>query len=324
MELFRMRLMTRSFLSAIALASVTQAKAAGHDEIVVSATRVERPLSEVGSSVSVIDAAEIAIKQYSFTADALRDAAGVTIARNSSIGGVATARIRGAASRQSLVIIDGVVMNDPAAPQGGFNFANLDLVDIDRIEILRGPQSVLYGPDAIGGVIYITTRRAEESGARAFAEGGSFGFARGGATLFGKAGAADGRVTVSGIRSDGISRAAAGTETDGFRSVAGSLRAGVDFGRDWRLEATARYADASAEVDGFPPPDFTLADSDDTEDTEEFAASGRLMSGGADRRFIQALTLSYNNIARRSLSGGAPGFSADGDRFSAEYFGRIQ
>lgn len=295
--------------------------AIARDELIVSATRTPNRLDEVGSSVTVILAEEIAARQYAFTADVLRDAPGVTIARNGAFGGVASARIRGASSGQTLVVIDGIVVNDPAAPQGGFNFANLDVVDIDRIEILRGPQSILYGADAIGGVISITTKTGQSS-TQAFIEGGSFSTVRGGASLSAGGDDAYGRITISGITTDGVSRAAVGTEDDGFRSIAGSFKGGLSLNENWRTEITARYGDARAEIDGFPPPTFTLGDTQETEDTTDYAIAGRLLQDYAN--FDGALTVSYNNIERRNLDGDFETFTADGDRVSADYLGAIE
>lgn len=292
------------------------------DEIVVSATRSPRPASEVGASVTVVTAPEIELRQYESVADVLRDRAGVSVARNSSFGGVASVRIRGAASGQSLVIIDGVVVNDPSAPSGGFNFANLDVVDIDRIEVLRGPQSILYGADAIGGVISVTTKRAdagvEVSG---FLEGGALGLARGAATLAGANHALDARLTFSGTRTDGVSRAANGAEADGYRSIAASFAGGAQLATGWRAEISARHGDAHAEIDGFPPPHFMLADTAETEDTVETALAGRLLFNG--ERLTHALVLGYSAVNRENRDAGVFLFGAEGERFSAEYTARF-
>ena len=292
----------------------TQTGALESDEIVVSATRRPTPSAEVGSTVSVLTAEDIALRQYSFAADALRDTPGVTIARNSAFGGVASARIRGAASGQTLVVIDGIVMNDPTAPQGGFSFAYLDVVDIERIEVLRGPQSILYGADAIGGVISIVTKRGE-TGTNAFLEGGSFGTARGGATLARGGDAGFARLTVSGVTTDGISRAAVGDEDDGFRSIAASFAGGLTLNDHHSAELIGRFADARAEIDGFPAPRFTLADTLETEDTRDYAVSGRWLQSYA--RFDGALTASYNVIERENRGGFAS--FAEGERFSTDY-----
>lgn len=318
--LFLAPVFTSGVLLSFSAAAADDANTIAPDELVVSATRTPSRFSEIGSSVSVILAADIEARQYSFTADALRDAAGVSVARNSAFGGFASARIRGASSGQTLIVIDGIVVNDPSAPAGGFNFANLDVADIDRIEILRGPQSLLYGADAIGGVISIFTK-AESSSTTAFLEGGSFGTQHGGGTIAAASDKAFGRLTISGIRTNGISRAAAGSEKDGFHSVSGSLKAGADLSEVWTTQIFARYGDAHAEIDGFPAPFFALADTDGTEDTEDYAIAGRLSHH--HNKFNGAFTVSYNRINRRNQEGGFETFRGEGERLSTDYIGSL-
>src|SRR5690606_33821117 len=124
-----------------------------------TATRTLMPLDRVGSSISVIDAAEIERRQYSFTRDALAALPGVMVSQSGPFGGTAYVRLRGARSEQTLVLIDGIKVNDPSSPSGAFDFNTMDPQDIARIEVLKGPQSTLYGSDAIGGVVNIITRR---------------------------------------------------------------------------------------------------------------------------------------------------------------------
>ncbi len=288
------------------------------DEIIVSALRAPTPLSETGSSVSVITAEDIIERQYVFAADALRDAAGVAIAQNGGAGGVSSARIRGASSGQTLIVIDGVVANDPSAPQGGFNFANLDASTVERIEVLRGPQSLLYGADAIGGVIAITTRRG---GTEGFLEGGSFGTARAGLAAGFENKGAYGRLSLSGVTTDGVSRAASGTEKDGYRSGTAVLSAGAGFSENWRGEIALRTTHSRAEIDGFPPPAYTLGDTAEVERTEDYLASGRLLQSFAN--FNGALTVAYNAIDRRNTDNGVETYSAKGDRVTVDYLADI-
>ncbi|WP_375207403.1 TonB-dependent receptor plug domain-containing protein [Hyphococcus sp.] len=288
------------------------------DEVIVTALRAPTPVSETGSSVSVITAEEIIERQYVFAADALRDAAGVAIAQNGAAGGAASARIRGASSGQTLVVIDGVVANDPSAPQGGFNFANLDASTIERIEILRGPQSLLYGADAIGGVIVVSTRRG---GTEGFLEGGSFGTARAGLGAGFENEDAYGRVSFSGVTTDGISRADVGNEKDGYRAGTATLAAGARLTERWRGEITLRAAQSRAEIDGFPPPAFTLGDTEDIERTEDYLASGRLLQSFSN--FDGALTLAYNAVDRRNTAEGVETYSAKGGRITLDYIADI-
>jgi len=130
-------------------------------EIVVTATRVATPLREVASSVTVITAADIERKGAKTVAEAIRDVPSLNVTPSGPTGSVTTVSLRGAKTDQTKVLIDGVCVNDPIAPGGGFNFGNLLTEDVERIEVVRGPQSVLYGSDAIGGVINIILKRGK-------------------------------------------------------------------------------------------------------------------------------------------------------------------
>ncbi|WP_428406905.1 TonB-dependent receptor plug domain-containing protein [Hyphococcus sp.] len=288
------------------------------DEIIVAALRAPTPVSETGSSVSVITAEQIIERQYVFAADALRDAAGVAIAQNGAAGGASAARIRGASSGQTLVVIDGVVANDPSAPQGGFNFATLDASTIERIEILRGPQSLLYGADAIGGVIVVTTRH---EGTEGFLEGGSFGTARGGLAAGFENDNAFVRASFSGVTTDGISRADIGSEKDGHRAGTATLAAGTSLTEHWRGEVTLRATRSRTEIDGFPAPAFTFDDTEEVEHTKDYLAAGKLLQSYSN--FNGALTVAYNAIDRRNTDSGFETFSAKGGRLTVDYIADI-
>ena len=101
------------------------------EELIVSSLRLPATTLEAGSSVAVITAADITARGYTFALDAITSAAGVTTNQNGAYGGTGSVRIRGAASEQTLVLIDGMVVNDPTSPGGGFNFATLDVADIE-------------------------------------------------------------------------------------------------------------------------------------------------------------------------------------------------
>jgi outer membrane receptor protein involved in Fe transport len=129
--------------------------------VVVTANRIEQPLSRVGDSVTVISAQEQRRSQKTSVSDLLAMTPGVTVARNGGIGGTTTLLIRGAESHHTVVLIDGVKINDPSQASGGFNFADLLTNEYSQIEVLRGPQSTLWGSQAIGGVVNIVTQTPE-------------------------------------------------------------------------------------------------------------------------------------------------------------------
>ncbi|GJE78492.1 TonB-dependent receptor plug domain-containing protein [Methylorubrum suomiense] len=150
--------------------------AATLDEISVSATGVPTPTAQVGSSVTVLTAAQLEQQQRRTVPDALQQVPGLNVVQTGGPGGQTSVFIRGANSNHTKVLIDGIDATDPSNPNGSFDFGQLLTEDLSRIEVLRGPQSGLYGSDAIGGVISFTTRRGEGP-ARIVAkvEGGSFG-----------------------------------------------------------------------------------------------------------------------------------------------------
>jgi vitamin B12 transporter len=129
--------------------------------VVVTANRVATPTSEVGSSVSVISGEDLANTQVSTVADALRSVPGVNVVRSGGPAQITSVFMRGADSDHTLVLIDGIEANDPTSPERAFDFSTLTPDDIDHIEVLRGPQSTLWGSNAIGGVINIITKRGE-------------------------------------------------------------------------------------------------------------------------------------------------------------------
>ena len=154
------------------------------EELFVTALRMETTALETGTSISVITAEEIEARGYSFALDAIAGAAGATVNQNGAIGGQASVRLRGASSDQTLVLIDGMAVNDPSSPGGGYNFASLDVAAIERIEILKGPQSTLWGTDAIGGVVNIITKRPDSGlGLSIYGEAGSFDTVRAGGAI---------------------------------------------------------------------------------------------------------------------------------------------
>jgi len=158
-----------AFVTSAAAQSALAAPAAGQAEtIVITATRTPTRASRVGSSVTVIDTPAIARAQSIPVIDLLRDVPGVAFSRTGGVGSLTTVRIRGAESDQTVLLIDGVKLNDPSGPGGGFNFANLLVGNLERIEVLRGPQSTLYDSQAMGGVVQIITRSGDEVGIDGF------------------------------------------------------------------------------------------------------------------------------------------------------------
>ncbi len=167
------------------------------EEIVISGSRTEATLAATGSAVSILTGAELEQRQIRLVSDALRAVPGIAVSRQGPVGTATQVRIRGAEANHTVVLIDGVKINDPFTSE--VDFAHLLSAQIDRIEILRGPQSVLYGSEAIGGVISIFTKRgAPGMQAEASIEAGSFSSVDGSAAVRGAT--ADAELRAVGIR----------------------------------------------------------------------------------------------------------------------------
>ena len=153
--------MTRGF--AVALLSMALAVPAAAQEtkklepVVVTGTRIETPAEQVGASVTIIDGEEFETRHYPTVDDALRNVPGVDIRRSGSFGKTTSISIRGANPNQVQVLVDGVRFKSPTL--GLSELADVAPDTIERIEVIRGPQSTIYGADAIGGVVHIITRR---------------------------------------------------------------------------------------------------------------------------------------------------------------------
>jgi vitamin B12 transporter len=247
-------------LSGLAVA-LSAARGVGADEEPFSIGSLD-PVSRtaMGSAVSVITRKEIEERQFPFVADLLREIPGVAVNRSGPVGGVTQVRIRGAEGNHTLVFIDGIEANDPAN-NSEFNFANLMSYDVERIEVLRGPQSALYGSEAIGGVINIITREGKPGlGGELEGEGGSFGTARAAGSF--SAGGENYRLFADGsyFRDRGINAAPRGGEDDGYENVTINAKGSWDPLESLRVDGVFRWVDSESQDDqsnfGVPPAVF--------------------------------------------------------------------
>ncbi|MBM4125210.1 MAG: TonB-dependent receptor [Nitrospira sp.] len=222
------------------------------EEVVTSATKTELPLSHVTSAVEVITGKEMEQKKLKTVMDALRLAQGVAAFSNGGPGTQAQVRIRGGTANQTMVVIDGTIVNSPT--DGAFNFANLTAENIERVEILRGAQSMLWGSDAMGGVINIITKKGTGAPtASSFLEYGSFATIREGAQASGAKGLVDYAVSFSRWDTSNFSAAnyrRGATERDGYHNWQASSKLGVALPKDGRLEFTLRWWNANVGIDG--------------------------------------------------------------------------
>jgi vitamin B12 transporter len=225
-------------LLALAPLAPAWAQTASIPETIVTATRIPTPQERLPAATTVIDRQTIEERGYVTLADALVSVPGFNIVPSGGMGQVTSGFMRGTNSNHVLVLRDGVPMNDASHPSGAFNFGNTLLGDIERIEVVRGPVSAIYGTSAIGGVINLITRRAPaDRQAKPYGElaGGTNYTARGVAGVAGTIGNTDYGVTGQSLSTRGSNAVAPRFynnqgERDGLRSAVITARAGVNIG----------------------------------------------------------------------------------------------
>jgi vitamin B12 transporter len=294
------------------------------EEIVVTgASREAIRVDQSGSAVSVLTGADLAARQTRFVSDVLRDIPGAAVNRAGPAGGATQLRLRGAEGNHTLVLIDGIEVNDPFDNE--FNFAGLMADDIERIEVIRGQQSALYGSDAIGGVVNIVTARGNGplNGA-ARVEGGSFGTFAGLARF----GYGDDTVDVSGsygiYDTDGTPTARGGSENDGHRNQTLRVKGAAELAKGFTISLAARAVKAEGDTD---PQDFTFGsptqgfviDGDDryVDEARYWRAAANLDL--FDGLWKQQLEVQGTLVERQTFSSGFESFSPKGERLKLGY-----
>lgn len=226
--------------------------------MVVSPTQIPTSTAELGSDVTVITADDIQRNQWRTLPDALNAVPGLVVEQGGGPGTVASVFIRGANANHTKVLIDGVDVTDPSSPNGAFDFSQVLIGDVARIEVLRGPQSGLYGSDAIGGVIVIETKTGQgPPHVTASAEAGSFGTFNQSAGISGGGPtynyafnvqhfhAQETDATPTDIVLPGVP-----VHTDEYDNTTLSARLGADFSPMFGVGLIARYTDATLQYQG--------------------------------------------------------------------------
>ena len=239
------------------------------EQVVVTATRTEQPLARTGESESVLTGDTLQTLQTVSLTDALALTPGIAVDQAGGLGQPTTISIRGAETGQTLVLIDGVRVGDPSSTDGGAILGDVLANNIDRVEILRGPQSTLYGSDAIGGVVNIITKRGGTSpfALTASAEGGSFDAYHFNAAANGTLDTLDYGFAANYIHSNGISAADSrvfdpdlgrnNSETDGYGNLGLTGNVRWHIADNISLDLRSYFTNARADFDddsGFSPP----------------------------------------------------------------------
>ncbi|MFH1441679.1 MAG: TonB-dependent receptor [Candidatus Omnitrophota bacterium] len=217
-------------------------------DVLVSATKTEVYQAEIGSSTTVITSEYIKKTQKRTVQELLRDVPGISVTQTGSFGGTTSVYLRGANKDQTMVLIDGIEVNDPMS--GGFDFAHLTTDNIERIEVVRGPQSTLYGSDAMAGVINIITKKGKgKPKINGYFEGGSHNTFRENLGLNGDINKFNYSLSASRLDSNGINKVPSGFEKDGYLNTAVSSKIGYKIFDNSELSLAANFIDAKTSLD---------------------------------------------------------------------------
>ncbi len=288
--------------------------------IIVTATRTPTPVDEIGSAVSVIEGADLRARGATTLLESLSFLPGLALSRAGEAAGTGGIYLRGGKAEHLLVLVDGIAVNDPIAPGGSFDWSTLPADAIERIEVVRGPQSTLYGSEAIAGVINIITRyTSERFTPRLSLEAGSFNTVNVTAGFSGTIAGTGVSMDISRRQLGGISSADESDghdETDGWSIWSGALRIDRDLGPG-RISATLRGSNSDFDIDDFGGPggDDPNAVSWKKDLTGSLAYSSR-MGAGWDHQVV----IGGSRLHRGLLDPPDPGVGGD-SRAAGDYLG---
>jgi vitamin B12 transporter len=321
----------------LTLSGIGAAAAAGtdlSDEVVITATRIPTPESQVASSISVVTSGEIDARQLRMLPDVLNYEPGLNVVRAGGPGAQTSIFIRGTNSNHTKVFVDGIDVGDPSSAGGSFDFGQFVTQDIDKIEVLRGPQSGLYGSDAIGGVVNIITKSGSgPASVVARLEGGSFDTFNQFLGLSGSEGgfyysanlehihAGETPVTPLDVLPPGGRRI-----DDYYDNLTASTKLGFDVSDSVDLGLVGRYSNTHLRDTGDDPATFPeFPDSAQSEsDTHQFYTRGFAHLTLFDGAFGQTLGVAYSSIRTFASSPDGPPTDYFGDRLKIDWQGTVK
>jgi vitamin B12 transporter len=297
------------------------------EDIVVVPDRAPIAAERTGTTVSTITEAEIAGRAQPFALDYLTDLPGLAVTQSGPPGTLTGFTLRGVPQQYVRLRIDGIEVSDPTGTQVAPALGGLLAGDIGRIEVLKGSQSALYGGQAVGGVIDVTSLRPERDGVeqRVAIEAGRYASLRSSYGIAARTDRTDAALTLQGFRTNGFSaaeEAAGNTEADGYSTWRLSGSGSHFVGEDLRLFASGFVQREDGDYDGFPPPDFALADTDDTFEIRSWGA--RVGADFALGPVASTVAAARFDIDRRFFEAGAELRRFEGSRDTLEYLGRIE
>jgi vitamin B12 transporter len=314
------------FIAAITAASCSTVVLANSamEEMIVSSSRIEMPLRQIGTSVSVINGEEIKLRGYNSLADVLRTQPGIAVSNSGGLGKNTSLRIRGEEGFRTLMMIDGVDISDPSGPQVGPRLENfIASNDIEKVEVLRGSQGFIYGADA-GGVINVFTKTGEgDLGGSVGLEAGRYGTQQIDANVSAGNDSGDFFIAVTDLESDGFNARSSDNvspDDDGVENTTIHAKLGWNATEDLRLQLVVRDIDAEAEFDNcFGGAPLFNSTNDCTSETKQTTAK---LAGTYDiGDFSHYVAYAETDITRDDFSDGAFSNGSEGEINRAEYIG---
>ncbi|MCV0370328.1 MAG: TonB-dependent receptor [Filomicrobium sp.] len=291
--------------------------------VIFSANRTPTDAAAVGSSVSLITQEDLEKQSRPFLQDYLETVPGVNFTRNGPAGSTTGITMRGANQNYVKILIDGMDISDPSAPQTSARFEHLLVDDFARIEILKGSQSTLYGGDAVAGVVSIDTRRATKLGysQSVAAEYGAYNTWRGATTAGYATDRGDISFSLLGIDTEGFSAADNAPEDDGYNNLTFSGRGEMKVADGITVFFATRAFNAEGEYDASGPVDSPIEEGKTSQFAGRVGTNIELFEG----RFKNTFALQGMKIERDDVSSSvfAPVTWYNGDRVKAEYNGVI-
>jgi vitamin B12 transporter len=291
------------------------------EEVVVTSSRIEMPLRQIGTSVSVLTGDEITTLGYNSLLQALRTLPSVGVSNNGGAGKVSTLRIRGEDGYRTLVLMDDIDISDTSGPQFSPRLEQLLSSGIERVEVLRGPQGLMYGADA-GGVMNIkTTTPGEGYSGVLSAEGGRYGTSQLAANLGYGGETVDGNLSITDYETDGFNSRSDDIvpgDDDGYENTTYHARLGWNVSDALRLGLVGRDVDSESEYDDCRDADFAPTNvCHSTFEQQALRASANYESGN----FTHELAYSESKTESENFGGGVFAFGGEGELEKWSYIG---
>ena len=295
------------------IASIISGFSAAHqvdgdmENILVSASLLPITSKRSANAITIIGSDQIKNRAVVSVSDLLRDVAGLAVSRSGVQGSQTQIRVRGGEANHLLVLIDGVEVNNPSQ-NDEFNWGNLVASDIERIEVIRGPQSSMLGSDAMAGVVNIITRSADQLlSTNIFSEIGSFNTQNNGISIGLKDGAFDMRLGISDLQTDGDNISRSGSEKDGYENTNLNLKSGWRVSNQLNLTLAARQSDGINEFDADINFDSLI---DDQDDLSKFLSSTKRLKAdysSLDGHWQHQLSIARSTNENAEFNGNIPG-----------------